>query len=68
MISCKYCHSCIAVTGVKCDSCGIVSNPLAESRVRKDDGTTLREECESERHRLDILRIDPYLDRKESMK
>ncbi len=69
------CHSCKVVTGIKCDSCGIVSNPLAEPRFLLNDGITLCEECDSERHRVeydeevqDILRIDPRLDWKESMK
>lgn len=60
------CHSCKAVTGVACDGCGIVSNPLAEPRFQLADGLVLCEECESERHRAeydeDILRIDPDLD------
>lgn len=70
-----YCHSCKAVTGVACDGCGIVSNPMAEPRFLLDDGVTLCEECESKRGRGeydecigDILRIDPDLDGKASMK
>jgi hypothetical protein len=69
------CHSCKAVTGVKYEACGIVSNPLGEPRFLLDDGVTLCEEYESERHRVeydediqDILRIDPHLDWKEAMK
>jgi hypothetical protein len=70
------CHSCKAVTGVACDGYGIVSNPLAEPRLLLDDDDgALPEECELERHRAaydehprDMLRIDPDLDCKVSMR